>query len=286
MKLLGKSVAEKLSQNIKLYISENGLTDVYIVDFWLNKNDGSEKYVEAKTKYGQSIWINVKVDSEYSNYLNIYEKIHRYNADPNCLGILFQLPLPEDLKAFAKDIFALIDPRKDIDWHTASIFGAWAMWYSDVLPATAASIVNILSYYDLAEVKWKTVLVIWQSNLVGKPLANRFINNWSTVISANIYTTQESLVEYCQKADIIVSATGDLHFLDREYIYSDREQILIDVGYGYINAKAAGDINFDDINLENKKYTPVPGGVGPVTVASLFDNIIKLSKTNFVTKCQ
>ncbi len=275
--LLWKPVSDNLSQNIKNYILQNSLTDVYIVDFCLNSNDDSAKYVYMKWKYAKSLWINMIWIFEYSDISYIYDQIEAYNSDPKCLGILLQMPLPDDLKIFQKQILQKININKDIDWLTSWLFGAAALWYSEVLPATAAAVINILKYYKLSYIKGQTILIIWQSNIVGKPLVNACINMWATVISANIYTHKTKLVQYCQIADIIISATGDLQFLNDEYIYTDREQILIDVWFGIKDGKMVGDIDFDKINLTNKIYTPVPWGVWPVTIASLFDNIVKLN---------
>ena len=278
MKLLWKPVADKISQNIKKYISDNNITEWYIVDFCLNKNDDSAKYVQMKWKYAENLWIKMIWRYEYKNLEDIYKSIEKYNQDPNCLGMLFQMPLPDELKPSQEKILEKININKDIDWLSAWCLWNAAIWYSEILPATAAAVINILKHYELAELKSQTILIIWQSNIVGKPLVNACINMWSTVISSNIYTDRNKLIEYCQIADIIISATGDLQFLDDKYIYSDRKQVLVDVGFGVKGGKIVGDINFDKINLTNKIYTPVPWWVWPVTIASLFDNIVKIGK--------
>lgn len=268
MQLLWKPITESLGQNIKKYISDNNITDWYIVDFCLNKNDDSAKYVEMKWKYWEKVWIKMIWKYEYKDLQYIYDQIDIYNNDPKCLGMLFQMPLPDELKPSQKEILEHININKDIDWlqYPQSI----------VLPATAAAVINIFDYYNIDIVN-KKILVIWQSNIVGKPLADELEKKWAYIYRADINTTVGEMGKWCQISDIIISATGDLQFLDDKYIYSDNKQVLIDVWFGIKGGKIVGDINFDKINMTNKIYTPVPWWVWPVTIASLFENIVKIN---------
>lgn len=175
----------------------------------------------------------------------------------------------------------MVDVHKDIDglWWVGvgrSLVGQW-----DFLPATPKSAVTLMDAYGYGDVAWKVVLVIGQSVLFGRPFTLEMIKRWATVICGNSRSPTGYLQSCAQTADIIVSATGRRHLIDHSWHSSDwSEKVLIDVGYGIQDGKAFWDIDWEYFVDHVAAITPVPGGVGPVTVAALFHNIIDLHKMN------
>ena len=191
-------------------------------------------------------------------------------------GIVVQLPLPPELKEYEAEILSAIAPQKDIDGLSGVVSGLSQCGIVDFLPATPKAILTLLNHYKLDNFKGKTIAILGQSNLIGKPLALACIQRWATVYSCNIDTPQDEIKSQCQKADYIIACTGHLHLVDESYIWANKNQIIVDVWYGHINGKAAGDVQTDNIADKVAAYSPVPGGVGPLTIASLFDNIFVL----------
>jgi methylenetetrahydrofolate dehydrogenase (NADP+)/methenyltetrahydrofolate cyclohydrolase len=140
-------------------------------------------------------------------------------------------------------------------------------------------VVEILDYYGFGDVTGKTISIIWQSNLVGKPLAVALMNRGATVGSFNIDSDSLLVASRCEQSDIIISATGKVHLIDQWYFWERidlSQKVMIDVGRGSFEWKPAGDINWRYYEQKVQAITPVPWGVGPVTVACLFANIVKL----------
>ena len=126
------------------------------------------------------------------------------------------------------------------------------------LPATAESVMSLLHFYDCGDMEGKTVAIIGQSNLLGKPLAVHVMNLGATVYTFNGSSDQEEMKKLCQQSDYIISSTGVVHLVNQEFVRDDQSQILVDVGYGYKDGKAVGDIDFTTVVDRVKGITPVP----------------------------
>ncbi len=303
MLLEWKKVSQKIQQELiektkKLFPNK----DKYVGIVYLWNDQSSKVYVGLKQKYWEKIWIPVHIfwqykkwdnlpdntnndydvqlymKQEYDNIWKIIDLINYLNQDKDCIWIIVQLPLPEKLKQYKAQILSTIAPNKDID-------GMWWIlnWLSsidliDFVPATPKAVVKILKEYDLYNIRWKVITVIWQSNLVGKPLVLEFIKQWWTVYSCNSSTPIEELKYICKKSDYIISCTWVVHLLNNEFIRDDQSQILIDVWYGHKDWKPVWDIDFDSVKDKIKYITPVPGGIWPLTVACLFENIFDIQE--------
>jgi len=297
MILEGKALSEQMK--IDLSIKARHLpTGSYIAILFFGDNSGSKIYVQRKQTYGEEIGVPVAVfgqykkaefpiahtfddisiylQQQYDSIFKIRDLINFLNFDKDCVGIIVQLPLPEELKQYESEILSAISPLKDIDGLSGVAEGLSQSGIIDFLPATPKAVLTLLNHYKLDTFKGKTIAILGQSNIVGKPLALACIQRWATVYSCNIDTPQAQIKSQCQQADIIIACTGHVHLVDESYIWANKNQIIVDVWYGHIDGKAAGDVQTDKIADKVATYSPVPGGVGPLTIASLFDNIFVL----------
>jgi len=290
-----KSVAQKLKidlQELSKHVFPR--QDKYVALLFFGENAASSTYVKLKKRFGKDIGINVEIfgqedyletdnedlviykNQEYDIVPKVLELIHFLNYDTNCVGVVVQLPLPEDFQQQQNQILSSISPTKDIDGLGGVINGLSGLWLINFIPATPKSVLNILKHYKLDKVEGKTIAILGQSNLVGKSLAIELMKMWATIYSTNHYNSQQKIKSMTKQADYIISCTGQIHLIDPSYLRDDQSQILIDVGYGYKDWKPVWDIQLDKVSNMVKDYTPVPGGIGPMTVACLFENIFVL----------
>lgn len=194
------------------------------------------------------------------------------NEDKNTHGIIIQLPVTDHLNVL--DLPQLVIPSKDIDGfhgeNTRSLFQGTTD-LKLLLPCTPKGVVNLLRHYGY-EIEGKNVVILGRSLIVGKPLSLLLTNLNATVTLAHSKT--RNLKELTRSADIVVAAIGKGHFMDRTYFEPSRKTIVIDVGMNSLNGKLVGDVNTDDVKDFVDAITPVPGGVGPMTVLSLIENLI------------
>lgn len=296
MLLTWKEVVWEIKTELKQFFGDTKYSSKYMAILLLNDNDASKVYVWLKRKFANEIWLNFFVfwwiidENDFSKFPelekywnkkidqkdDIISLINFLNEDKNCLWIVVQLPLPANLEQYKSEILAAIDYKKDPDWLN------WVlMWMSvlddfDFVPATPYATFKLLEYYNLADFKWKVVTVLWQSNLVGKPLVLELIKRWAQVLSFNNFWDSDFIKQSCQKSDIIISATWVTHLLDENYVRNDNSQIIIDIWWWIKDWKAVWDVNFEKISNKVDSITPVPWWIGPVTVSCLFYNVKKL----------
>jgi methylenetetrahydrofolate dehydrogenase (NADP+)/methenyltetrahydrofolate cyclohydrolase len=166
----------------------------------------------------------------------------------------------------------LIDPEKDVDGLTIFNQGRLVKGQQGLFPATAEAVINMLRYYQIP-LEGKKVLVIGRSNLVGKPLAEMLIRENATVTVTHSKTPKNVLDSYSKAADIIVSAVGKAGLITAEMV--KKGAVVIDVGTNSVNGHFCGDVNFEAVSKKASFITPVPKGVGPMTVAMLLSNVVK-----------
>lgn len=201
----------------------------------------------------------------------LVDLIDELNQDDTVTGILVQLPLPFGFDEW--DILNKIDPKKDVDGFTISNVAKLARGsheYNCIYPCTPLGIDYLLDYYNV-DVKGKHCVVIGRSNIVGRPMAEMLLNNDATVTICHSKT--ENLAEVCKSADILICAIGKPKFFTKDYIKNGA--VVIDVGMNRDeNGKLCGDVDFNGVKDMDIAITPVPGGVGPLTVATLMANCI------------
>ncbi len=296
MLLYGKPLAEKIEAELKEKVRSTFWKSkkfVAILFFW--DNSSSAVYVKHKQNFGARIGLLTLVfgqeqEEENSDFphLNhflqqtkreknqILDLISKLNIDDDCVGIVIQLPLPPELHSHKNELLSAIIPHKDIDGLGGTMLGKSFFEMLSFTPATPKAVMSLLDYYDLGEVRGKQVAVIGQSTIVGKPLALELLKRGAFVGTFDIRNTPEEIKAFCQTSDYIFSGTGQIHLVNAEFLSKEKPQILIDIGYGHKEGKPVGDIDFDSVKEKALHLTPVPWGIGPLTIASLFSNIFVL----------
>ena len=243
----------------------------------VGNDPASMTYVRNKHKACESVGIKTK-DYNLSNTAS-QEELDKIIDDPNndreVHGILVQLPLPRQLNEFTT--ISRILPLKDVDGLTPQNVGLLSMGKSILKACTPSGIMEMFYYYKI-NLEGKNVVMINRSNLIGKPLYNLLLQNNATVITCHSKT--KNLKEYCQNADIIITAVGDRTKFKLTSDMIKQGAIVIDVAISRHNGKLVGDTDYDDIIQRASWATPVPGGVGPMTVAMLLKNTVTAASLN------
>jgi len=277
MILDGKMVSGKLLEDIREKIDtmchNNAVPRPSLAIVIVGSNPASETYVKAKMKACESAGISAKLirfDESIGNF-ELYNEVSKLNTS-HFDGFIVQLPLPDHIDKDA--IIGHIDPDKDVDGFHPLNFGRMAIGQPSMRPATPYGILKLIQHYDI-ETKGRHVVVIGRSNLVGKPisimLGNDFGIGRSTVTSCDINTPRELLVEQTRRADIVIVAVGKQGLLTADMIRPGA--VVIDVGINRDgDGKLVGDVDFESVSEVAGWITPVPGGVGPMTVAGLMLN--------------
>lgn len=296
MLLYGKPVVEHLRQQTKAYIDSLERTDIYIAHLLLNDDDATRVYARLKANYATSIGIHSQThELRNASPTEVFAIIEKCNTDDACVGIIVQLPVAERFAAQESEFLTAVTPHKDIDGLSGVVFGNSLIGKGAFVPATPRAVFEVLAHYGFGDLQWKTVAVISQSNLIGKPVALELMNQWATVLSCNERTSPARLAELCAMSDIIVSATGVVHLITAEmFEYDERDnkmpqsvsswpsridKVIIDVGRWIKDGKAVWDTDRESLQAAGAHITPVPWGIWPVTIACVFDNIRVLQES-------
>ncbi len=263
----GKKVSQEKRQYYKEKIKDLESRPSLIV-LTVNPGEASSIYINQKEKACGELGIDFKkqVFLETVSQDEIIDIIHKLNLDDSIDGILLQLPIPSHLNA--RDIINEIAPSKDVDGLTDANAGG-LMHNQDVLkPCTALGVIDLLDAYNI-DLAGKNVLLVGRSDLVGKPLIPLFLNRDSTVTIA--HSKSDNLKKLALLADIIVVATGKPGLITDDMV--KQGAVVVDVGINRIDGKIVGDVDFDTVKDKTSYITPVPGGVGPMTIVSLIRNV-------------
>ncbi|MEA1929682.1 MAG: bifunctional 5,10-methylenetetrahydrofolate dehydrogenase/5,10-methenyltetrahydrofolate cyclohydrolase [Patescibacteria group bacterium] len=261
-------IAGELAKRIAGFESVPGLAILQIGD-----NPASGVYIKQKQLFGEKIGaeVNLYKFPEDVRQNEITETITKLNADQKTHGIILQLPIPENLEA--NELIEKISPQKDVDGlTTTNTEKVKAGDQSGFLPATTKAILTLLDYYQIP-IDGKDVVVIGRSALVGRPTALALGNLGATVTVCHRGTTD--LSAHTKTADLIVVATGQAKLLKAGHLNTEKKSTVIDVGITRTKDGLIGDTDFENIKDIVGAISPVPGGVGPLTVASLFTNLVK-----------
>jgi methylenetetrahydrofolate dehydrogenase (NADP+)/methenyltetrahydrofolate cyclohydrolase len=268
----GKKLAEKLNSDLKNEIEKavekTGIRP-RLATILVGKDPASNLYVNIKNRTCKEVGIDsmiVKLDESITKeqLLNV---IDRLNNDPTVHGILLQLPLPNNLKEFTSQFLINILPVKDSDGLNPLNRGKLFDYNEELAACTPKGIIKLMEHNDI-DFKGKDVVIINRSNLVGKPLIFMLLKRNSTVTIC--HTSTKDIDDYLIKADIIIVAVRQPKFITKDKIKQDA--IIIDVSTNRVEGKLCGDVDFEDVLEKCQKITPVPGGVGPMTVAMLCEN--------------
>lgn len=268
----GTDLAKKLRAEIKeeaTILEQKGITPTLAVVL-VGDNKASKSYVNSKHKACLENNINsVKIElDENISTDSLLNEIEKLNNDSEVHGILVQLPLPKHIDA--EQILNAVSPQKDVDGFHPINVGKLVIGEAKLIPCTPLGILEMIKSTG-DEIDGKLALVIGRSNIVGKPISTLLLQNNATVITAHSKT--KNLDSLLEQADIIVSCVGSAHFLTGEEKVKETVTI-IDVGNNYKDGKLVGDVNLENFMGKVKYISPVPGGVGPLTITMLMRNTL------------
>ena len=268
----GTDLAKKLRAEIKeeaTILQQRGITPTLAVVL-VGDNKASKSYVNSKHKACLENNINsVKIElDENISTDSLLNEIEKLNNDSEVHGILVQLPLPKHIDA--EQILNAVSPQKDVDGFHPINVGKLVIGEAKLIPCTPLGILEMIKSTG-DEIDGKLALVIGRSNIVGKPISTLLLQNNATVITAHSKT--KNLDSLLEQADIIVSCVGSAHFLTGEEKVKETVTI-IDVGNNYKDGKLVGDVNLENFMGKVKYISPVPGGVGPLTITMLMRNTL------------
>ena len=273
MKILdGKAVSLKVKESVKVRADELkkfGVEPTLAVVL-VGEDKASQTYVRAKEKACNEYGIKSVTHrlSENTTQNELLALINVLNLDDSIHGILVQLPLPKHIDTNV--VLAAIDPRKDVDGFHAVNVGKLVSGLDGFVPCTPLGVMEILKEYGI-DVAGLNAVVIGRSNIVGKPMANLLLNASATVTVTHSKT--KNLKEICKNADLIVAAIGKPFFLKADMVKDGA--VVVDVGINRLDdGRLVGDVDFDEVAPKCSYITPVPGGVGPMTIAMLLNNTI------------
>ena len=273
MKILdGKAVSLKVKESVKVRADELkkfGVEPTLAVVL-VGEDKASQTYVRAKEKACNEYGIKSVAHrlSENTTQNELLALINVLNLDDSIHGILVQLPLPKHIDTNV--VLAAIDPRKDVDGFHAVNVGKLVSGLDGFVPCTPLGVMEILKEYGI-DVAGLNAVVIGRSNIVGKPMANLLLNASATVTVTHSKT--KNLKEICKSADLIVAAIGKPFFLKADMVKDGA--VVVDVGINRLDdGRLVGDVDFEEVAPKCSYITPVPGGVGPMTIAMLLNNTI------------
>ena len=270
-KLVSAAVKERVANEVK-ELNKQGV-DVCLAVILVGQDPASQIYVANKKKACEQLGIISKefLLPENTTQEELLALVNKLNNDASVNGILCQLPLPKGLDETA--VINAIDPNKDVDaFHPVNV-GKIMIGDYDFLPCTPAGVMEMLAYYNI-DVCGKECVVIGRSNIVGKPMSMLLLHKNGTVTTAHSRT--QNLAEVTRRADILVAAVGIANFVKADMVKSGA--VVIDVGMNRENGKLCGDVDFDAVSQKASFITPVPGGVGPMTIATLMQNTLTAAK--------
>lgn len=272
----GKQLAKKIRGELKEECDELKLQGIHskLAVIMVGDNPASKVYVRNKSKACNEIGIDYEEyllsdDTTQEELISIIQKL---NQDETVNGILLQSPIPNHLNI--NQAFKAISYRKDVDGFTPSSVGKLAIGEDTFISCTPYGVMKMFEEYNI-DLTGKNLVILGRSNIVGKPLLQCCLNKNATVTICHSKTT--NLNEYTKNADVLISAIGKAKFVTKDMVKDGA--VVIDVGINRDeNGKIVGDVDFENVEPVASYITPVPGGVGPMTIAMLMNNVIKAAK--------
>ena len=272
----GKELAKKIRANLKIECEELKKKNINskLAVIMVGEDPASKVYVRNKSKACEDVGI------EYEEYLldvnttqkELIELIEKLNNDKTINGILLQSPIPSNLDI--NEAFRTISPQKDVDGFNPVNVGKLVLNQDTFVSCTPYGIMKMFEEYNI-DLTGKNVVILGRSNIVGKPLIHCCLNKNATVTSCHSKT--QNLAQKAREADILISAIGKANFVTEDMVKENA--VVIDVGINRLdNGKITGDVDFENVKEKASYITPVPGGVGPMTIAMLMNNVIKATK--------
>ncbi len=269
----GKALSIQLTESAKPEAEPlNATLGVILV----GENPASMSYVKHKKAACERAGVNYE-ERRFSDDITqemLLQEVEKMNQDNSITGFIVQLPLPDQI--YVPDVIKSIDPKKDVDGFHAYNLGKMFLSteFEDLPPATPSGIIKLLDHYDIP-IRGKEVVIVGHSNIVGKPIGTMMLNRDATVTTCHIYT--QDLANHTKRADILIVAVGKAHLITADMVKEG--VVVIDVGINRLdNGELCGDVDFENVSKKASFISPVPGGVGPMTVAALILNTIHAAK--------
>lgn len=274
MIISGKELATKLRAQMQNHVKDIakvfGETPCLAV-ILVGDNPASQSYVKGKSKACEEIGIKnmtINLPNDVSEQ-ELLQTIDELNINPEVNGILVQLPLPDHIDEHR--VMNCIAPEKDVDgFHPVNVDALYTSKHNGIYPCTPKGIIHLLNENDI-QIAGKNAVVIGRSNIVGLPVAKLLLDNNATVTVCHSRT--KDLAKITSEADILIVAIGKPKFVKADMVKPGA--VVIDVGVNRVDGKLVGDVDFDNVEYKVKAITPVPGGVGPMTITCLMENTIE-----------
>lgn len=273
--LEGKPIAEKIKQDLRVKVSELNFRPV-LASIQVGENAGSEIYIRSQKKIAENLGIDYQLyklnnDTTESGLIGLIQKL---NLDKLVNGIIIQVPLLAQMNY--KKICQSVLPEKDAEGIHPVNIGKILFGESEILPCTPAAVMELIKATGI-DLYGKEITVVGHSEIVGKPLALLLLGKFATVCVCHIGTSQVGkLEEHIKKAEVLIVAVGKAGLIKGEWIKEGA--IVIDVGINRVGDKIVGDVEFEEAEKRASYITPVPGGVGPLTVTMLMRNLVEAAK--------
>lgn len=276
--LKGAPIAERIREQLAAEVAalqQKGLTPS-LVAIQVGENPASAVYVGQQQKTAEKLGVTYRLEQlpADSSQEFVAQVIEKFNRDPNVSGIILQMPVPQGLNA--RELQAAIDPAKDVEGVSPANMG-WVVFGRPTLaPCTALGVVELINSTGV-DLYGKEVVVVGHSDIVGKPVALLLLDKFATTTVCHIGTGERGVLpEHVRRAEILVVAVGKAGLIKGEWI--KQGAIVVDVGINRVGDKIVGDVEFEAAAERAAYITPVPGGVGPLTVTMLMKNTVAAAK--------
>ncbi len=272
----GKELAKKIRANLKIECEELKKKNINskLAVIMVGEDPASKVYVRNKSRACEDVGIKYEeylLDSKITQK-ELIELIEKLNNDKTINGILLQSPIPSNLDI--NEAFRTISPEKDVDGFNPVNVGKLVLNQDTFVSCTPYGIMKMFEEYNI-DLTGKNVVILGRSNIVGKPLIHCCLNKNATVTSCHSKT--QNLAQKAKEADVLISAIGKANFVTADMVKENA--VVIDVGINRLdNGKITGDVDFESVKEKASYITPVPGGVGPMTIAMLMNNVIKATR--------
>ncbi len=277
--LEGKLLAEKIKEEIRGQAASLRFKPV-LASIMVGENAGAAAYVKSQQKAAEALGIKYQLHKlvQDSSEAYLVDFIQKLNSDKSINGIIIQMPLPQQIDY--KKISQFILPDKDIEGMHPQNIGKIIFGKAKLVPCTAAAVMELISASGI-DLYGKEVVIVGHSEIVGKPLALLLLDKFATVTVCHIGTSKAGkLEEHIRKAEVLIVAVGRAGLIKGEWIKAGA--IVVDVGINHVADKIVGDVEFEGAEKRASYITPVPGGVGPLTVIMLMRNLVEAAKAQQV----
>lgn len=279
--LSGRPVADALLESLKSDIAK---LNPKLVVVQVGDDPASESYIRQKLKSCEAVGLRHehKHMDEKTTLPELMRTVSELNADTDVTGFIVQLPLPKHLQSHVPEVIRAIEPKKDIDGFGAYNLGKMflSVEFEHLPPATPSGVIELLKHYKIS-LEGKHAVIVGRSNIVGKPLAVMLLNRGATVTICHSKT--KNLSDITKQADILIAAVGSAKMITKDMVKTGA--VVIDIGVSRVDGKLQGDVDFDAVSEVASAITPVPGGVGPLTVASLIRNCVAAKRRQREDEC-